>query len=189
MRNFKNLVKFVLLLAGLNLLAFSPNQFVKDARSQIGVTIYYDASYEKLAYPMGDVDISKGVCTDVIVRALRGQNIDLQELIHKDMSANFSSYPKNWGLKNTDKNIDHRRVPNIAAYLKRKGYAVSDKIYKAGDIVTWALSDGRPHIGIVSDKRSFFANTPLIIHNIGQGVQEENVLNEFKITGHFRITN
>lgn len=189
MRNFKNLVKFALLLAGLNLLAFSPSELVKDARSQIGVTLYYDASYERLDYPMGDVDISKGVCTDVVVRALREQNIDLQELIHKDMSANFSSYPKNWGLKNTDKNIDHRRVPNIATYLKRKGYSVSDKIYKPGDIVTWMLDNGRPHIGIVSDKKSLFGNTPLIIHNIGLGVQEEDVLNDFKITGHFRITN
>ena len=101
------------------------------------------------------------------------------------MSANFSAYPKNWGAKKTDKNIDHRRVPNIATYLKRKGYEAKGE-FKAGDIVTWRLDNGRPHIGIVSDK---FAGgkTPLVIHNIGLGAQEEDVLNEYEIMGHFRI--
>ena len=101
------------------------------------------------------------------------------------MSANFSTYPKNWGAKKTDKNIDHRRVPNIATYLKRKGYETKGE-FKAGDIVTWRLDNGRPHIGIVSDKFAA-GKTPLVIHNIGLGAQEEDVLNEHEITGHFRI--
>ena len=165
--------------------AFSAEKLVQDARAQIGRTLFYDPSYSRLAYPMGDVDMIKGVCTDVVVRALRGQDVDLQRLIHEDMSANFSTYPKNWGAKKTDKNIDHRRVPNIATYLKRKGYEAKGE-FKAGDIVTWRLDDGRPHIGIVSDK--FAANkTSLVIHNIGLGAQEEDVLNEYEITGHFRI--
>ena len=165
--------------------AFSAQKLVQDARAQIGRTLFYDPSYERLAYPMGDVNMIRGVCTDVVVRALRGQDIDLQRLIHEDMSANFSVYPKNWGAKKTDKNIDHRRVPNIATYLKRKGYEAKGE-FKAGDIVTWRLDNGRPHIGIVSDK---FAGgkTPLVIHNIGLGAQEEDVLNVYEITGHFRI--
>ena len=165
--------------------AFSAEKLVQDARAQVGRTLFYDPSYERLAYPMGDVDMIKGVCTDVVVRALRGQDIDLQRLIHEDMSVNFSAYPKNWGAKKTDKNIDHRRVPNIATYLKRKGYEAKGE-FKAGDILTWRLDNGRPHIGIVSDKFATNKN-PLVIHNIGLGAQEEDVLNVYEITGHFRI--
>ncbi len=165
--------------------AISAQKLVTDARSQIGKTLAYDPAYTKLSYPMGDVPISKGVCTDVVVRALRGQNMDLQQLIHEDMKKNFHAYPKKWGLKSPDKNIDHRRVPNIATYFKRKGYEVKDGVYKAGDIVTWDLGKGLVHIGIVSDKT--VAGTPLIIHNIGAGTKEENILFRFKITGHFRI--
>lgn len=178
---------FAAAICALNLFAFSAQKLVQDARAQIGVTLFYDAAYSKLSYPMGDVDKIKGVCTDVVIRALRGQKIDLQELIHNDMKKNFSLYPKKWGLKNTDKNIDHRRVPNIATYFKRKGYEIKDAEFKPGDIVTWDLGGGKTHIGVVSDKKSLFGDTPLIIHNIGRGVREENVLNDFKITGHFRI--
>ena len=178
--------KILLLALTANLaFAFSAEKLVQDARAQVGQTLFYDPSYERLAYPMGDVDMIKGVCTDVVVRALRGQDIDLQQLIHEDMSANFSAYPKNWGAKKTDKNIDHRRVPNIATYLKRKDYEANGE-FKAGDIVTWRLDNGRPHIGIVSDKFAA-SKTPLVIHNIGLGAQEEDVLNVYEITGHFRI--
>lgn len=171
--------------------AISPTKLVADARTQIGKTLYYDPAYTKLAYPMGDVPIEKGVCTDVVIRALRVQGIDLQELIHKDMTANFSAYPKKWGLKRPDRNIDHRRVPNIATYFKRQGYAIKGgafekRAYQAGDIVTWDLNNGMVHIGIVSDKKSF-TGIPLIIHNIGAGTKEENVLFNFKITGHYRL--
>lgn len=171
--------------------AISPTKLVTDARTQIGKTLHYDPAYTAIAYPMGDVPIEKGVCTDVVIRALRVQGIDLQELIHKDMTANFGAYPKKWGLKRPDRNIDHRRVPNIATYFKRQGYAVKGdafekRAYKAGDIVTWDLNNGMVHIGIVSDKKS---NTgiPLIIHNIGAGTKEENILLKFKITGHYRL--
>lgn len=178
--------KFLLLaLFATQIFAFSANKFVNDARSQIGVTLSYDPSYERLAYPMGDVDIKKGVCTDVVVRALRHQDMDLQRLIFEDMSKNFSVYPKKWGLKKADKNIDHRRVLNIATYLKRKGFEVGDDKFLPGDIVTWMLPRNLPHIGVISDK--FEGQTPLVIHNIGSGVQEENILYSYKITGHFRL--
>ena len=136
---------------------------------------------------MGDVPMIKGVCTDVIIRALRLQGIDLQQRIHDDMKKNFSAYPKKWGLKTTDRNIDHRRVPNIMTYFKRQNYTVKNQQYLAGDIVTWDLGKGLVHIGILSDRKSVGSNTPLVIHNIGQGTQENNILHQFKIIGHYRI--
>ena len=171
--------------------AISANQLVKDARSQIGQTLTYDPAYTRLSYPMGDVPIQKGVCTDVVIRALRKQNIDLQKVIHEDMKRNFKAYPQLWGLENTDRNIDHRRVPNIAKYMTRQGYSVQKSpfktaLFKAGDIVTWDLGRGLVHIGIVSDRKSI-SQVPLIIHNIGRGTQEEDILLQYKITGHYRI--
>ncbi len=167
----------------------SGNKLALDAKKQIGVTVSYDPAYRKLAFSRGDVPIETGVCTDVIVRAYRLQNIDLQQLVNHDMKTNWSAYPKHWGLKSTDKNIDHRRVPNLEVYFERHGQSLSitDKdSFRPGDIVTWRLPNGNlPHIGIVSDNK--VANgTPLIIHNIGRGTQEENILFAYPITKHFR---
>ena len=157
---------------------------VRAARSQIGRTVRYDPAYTALDYPMGDVPIVKGVCTDVVIRALRQQGIDLQQLVHQDMKANFPAYPNRWGLKRPDPNIDHRRVPNLEVYFTRHGWAVQDG-YRAGDIVTWRLAgSGLPHIGIVSDRKQ--GDTPLIIHNIGAGTREEDILFHHEIVGHFR---
>lgn len=167
--------------------AFQPMQLVDDARSQIWKTLYYDPAYTQIKYPMGDVPLVKGVCTDVVVRALRHQGIDLQQRIHEDMKANFKKYPQKWGLKGTDKNIDHRRVPNIMTYFQRQGYAVQDKNFKAGDIVTWDLGKGLVHIGIISNKTTILKKVPLVIHNIGHGTRENDILYEYKITGHYRI--
>ena len=160
-------------------------QIVQSARNQIGKTLRYDPAYTKLKYPMGDVPMEKGVCTDVVIRALRDQNIDLQELVHQDMSRNFSVYPKRWGLKQPDTNIDHRREPNLMTYFTRQGWAVQDTNYQAGDIVTWELKGNRPHIGIVSDRK--IGDRPLIIHNIGSGTREDDVLYRYTITGHYRL--
>jgi len=167
------------------------NPIVRAARSQIGKTLHYDGSYQALNYPNGDVPIKGGVCTDVVIRALRaGLNLDLQKLIHEDMKANFSRYPKNWGLKRPDKNIDHRRVPNLKTYFKRKGYEISTSKnpmdYLAGDLVTCTVPPHLPHIMIVSDRTSA-TGQPLVIHNIGGGAREEDRLFEFKITGHYRM--
>ena len=167
--------------------AIKSQQIVLDARQQIGQTLYYDPAYTTLKYPMGDVPMIKGVCTDVIIRALRLQGVDLQKLIHEDMKKNFAVYPKKWGLKSTDRNIDHRRVPNIMTYFQRQGYEIKDKNYKAGDIVTWDLGKGLVHIGIISNQKSLVNSTPLVIHNIGSGTQENNILFDYKITGHYRI--
>lgn len=165
-------------------------QCLLDAsRTQIGVTLSYDPSYVRLDYPGGDVPLDRGVCTDVVIRAYRAIGVDLQKVVHEDMRAHFSSYPNNWGLRTTDSNIDHRRVPNLQRFFTRHGQSLAidgvDADYLAGDLVTWRLPSGVPHIGIVSDRRSA-TGTPLIVHNIGAGAREEDVLHEFEITGHYR---
>ena len=126
----------------------------------------------------------------MVIRAFRATGIDLQEELHRDMKQHFAAYPKSWGLSVPDPNIDHRRVPNLATWFTRQGYAlaVSDEpaAYRPGDVVAWVLDNGRPHIGIVSDRRSEDGARPLVIHNIGWGAREEDVLFEYRITGHFR---
>lgn len=166
-----------------------PDNLAAMARRQIGVTVKYDPSYEKLTYPGGDVPMERGVCTDVVIRALRLKGIDLQKLVHEDMKRNFSAYPNNWGLKRPDKNIDHRRVPNLQVYFTRRGWSlpVTDNPadYKPGDIVTCRVSSGRPHIMVVSDHAT--ANgTPMVIHNLGNGTRENPQLFTFRLTGHYR---
>ncbi len=161
------------------------------ARSQIGKTLRYDPSYRALDYPNGDVPIEGGVCTDVIVRSLRiALDMDLQRLVHEDMRRNFSSYPKNWGLTRPDKNIDHRRVPNLKTYFKKNGYSLPISMdpqnYRPGDLMTCIVPPNLPHIMIVSDRNNSQGH-PLVIHNIGAGAREEDRLFEFKITGHYRI--
>lgn len=158
---------------------------VAAARAQIGQTVAYDPAYTKLDYPMGDVPIDKGVCTDVVIRALRRQGVDLQRLVHEDMRRHFSAYPQKWGLSAPDPNIDHRRVPNLAAYFQRQGYQADSRDFRAGDIVTWNVGRDRPHIGIVSDRRA--GSRPLVIHNIGRGTQEEDIFYRYPITGHYRL--
>lgn len=165
----------------------------KAAKSQIGVTVTYDPSYEAIAFPGGDVPRRRGVCTDVIIRALRdARGYDLQIEINRDMRVHRKAYPKKWGAiaAKIDPNIDHRRVPNIMAFFDRKGFALplsSDvSKYAPGDIVSWSLGGGLHHIGIVSDKKTILGK-PLIIHNIGIGAVEENILTDYRILGHYRL--
>lgn len=159
------------------------------ARQQIGVTVEYDPAYVSLDYPGGDVPADRGVCTDVVIRALRLLNLDLQQAVHEDMKAHFSAYPKLWGLKHPDKNIDHRRVPNLQTYFTRSGWQlpVSTKAadYRPGDLVTCMVAGNLPHIMVVSDRRAQ-DGTPLVIHNIGNGTQEEDCLFAYPLTGHYR---
>lgn len=152
--------------------------------------VVYDGSYRKIKYPGGDVPPGVGVCTDVIIRAYRQLGIDLQKDVHLDMLSAFSRYPKNWGLKRPDTNIDHRRVPNLQTFFSRKGLVLTvstdPEDYLPGDLVTWILPGNLPHIGVVTEHFSNDAKRPLIVHNIGQGPQLEDMLFEFKITGHYR---
>jgi uncharacterized protein YijF (DUF1287 family) len=150
----------------------------------------YDPAYVKLAYPMGDVADDRGVCTDTVIRAFRHAGVDLQVEVHEDMRAHFDAYPKLWGLTKADRNIDHRRVPNLETLFRRKGGArtISQTAadYRAGDIVSWRLTgSGLPHIGVVTRKTQ--AGQPLIAHNIGAGTQEEPCLFSWPIKGWFRF--
>lgn len=154
-----------------------------------GPYVTYDPAYKSIPYPKGDVAHNRGVCADVVVRAFRAAGHDLQALLHQDMQANFHLYPKKWGLRAPDSNIDHRRVPNLMTWFQRMGKSISGEkniaYYQPGDIVAWELSDGRPHIGIVVD--GYGANGwPLVVHNIGNGQTIANVLFSWKVAGHYR---
>jgi len=180
-----------LLIAPTALAASSADAVVSAALERTKASVRYDPAYVSLSYPGGDVPADTGVCTDVIIRTYRNAfNFDFQKAIHEDMRANFKAYPKNWGLKRPDKNIDHRRVPNIERFLKRKGAALAitknAEDYLPGDIVSWRLGGSLPHIGIVSEKKSEWG-TPLIIHNIGAGPVEDDLLFNTPINGHFRF--
>lgn len=160
------------------------------ALSIIDASIAYTPDYISIKYPNGDVPASTGVCSDVIIRAYRKLGIDLQKEVHEDMKANFSKYPTKWGLKKTDTNIDHRRVPNLEVFFTRKGekLTVSENAndYKVGEMVTWMIGDKLPHIGIVTNKRSTDGKRPLIVHNVGGGQVLEDCLFNYTLVGHFK---
>jgi uncharacterized protein YijF (DUF1287 family) len=167
-----------------------PPKVVSAARQQIRSTVIYDGSYVRIGYPMGDVPSNRGVCTDLVIRAYRAIGIDLQVLVHEDMRAHFDFYPHLWGLGEPDPNIDHRRVPNLQKFLERADAEISTAggvaVYLPGDLVTWMLPGNLPHIGIVSDRYAPGSGNPLIIHNIGAGPAEEDMLFVYPITGHYR---
>jgi len=151
--------------------------------------VIYDPAYFKIAYPNGDVPADRGVCTDVVIRAYRKLGTDLQQEVHEDMKANFRLYPKNWGMKTTDRNIDHRRVPNLMVFFGRKGtkkpMTKNAADYLPGDIVCWDLNGRQLHIGMVINQKSGDGKRFLIVHNIGAGQVIEDVLFAWKIIGHY----
>ncbi len=152
--------------------------------------VTYDPAYYSIKYPNGDVAANKGVCTDVVIRAYRKLGIDLQKEVHEDMKKNFSKYPKKFGLKKTDTNIDHRRVPNLMVFFSRFGKSKSTEanaaLYLPGDVVTWLLPGNLTHIGIVVNRKSADGKRYLIVHNIGGGQVIEDCLFKFTITGHYQ---
>lgn len=168
------------------------HQLVEAALERTHHEVQYDGRYLAIDYPGGDVPATIGVCTDVVIRAYRGLGIDLQVLVHDDMQASFNAYPDNWGLSRPDRNIDHRRVPNLQTFFTRHGTSltVSDDPddYRPGDLVTWMLPRNLPHIGIVVDRRSRDGKRPLIVHNIGSGPKLEDGLFDYPITGHYRYS-
>lgn len=165
-------------------------RLIEAAREQTRLSVTYDGSYRRIGYPMGDVPANIGVCTDLVVRAYRRLNLDLQVLVHEDMTRHFALYPRRWGMAAPDTNIDHRRVPNLQVFFTRKGRALpfddDARRYAAGDMVTWRLPGNLPHIGIVSDRRTTLAARPLVIHNIGAGPVEDDILFAHPITGRYR---
>jgi uncharacterized protein len=187
---------FLILLCVWSAPAFSTAQTTAEALSNAALEltkhkVIYDPSYFSIGYPNGDVPADRGVCTDVVIRAYRKVGIDLQQRVHEDMKSNLQVYPKKWGLAKTDRNIDHRRVPNLMTFFSRHGQslavsaAASD--YKAGDIVTWDLGGGVTHIGLVVNQPSPSDKSRLmIVHNIGAGQVLDDVLFNYPITGHYR---
>lgn len=192
----KILVTLFAFLSTISLSLAQSNFYDRLADSTLTLTkqrVQYDPSYFQLTYPNGDVPSNKGVCTDVVIRAYRKLGIDLQKEVPEDMKANFSSYPKTWGLTRTDKNIDHRRVSNLMTFFSRHGSTKpitrNATDYLSGDIVCWNLGGGVTHIGIVVNKKSTDGQRPLIVHNIGNGQVLEDCLFTYKIIGHYRYQN
>ncbi|WP_052437449.1 DUF1287 domain-containing protein [Vibrio hyugaensis] len=188
--------KFIIMwavLISLPTIAEQPISLAEAAKERTQYDITYDGSYYQIDYPSGDVASDIGVCTDVIIRSYRKLGIDLQVLVHEDMRDNFAAYPSKriWGLARTDRNIDHRRVPNLQVFFQRHGVEIpisnDGHNFKSGDIVTWMLPRNLPHIGIVTDEFSADKQRPLIVHNIGVGVVLEDVLFDYPITGHYRF--
>jgi uncharacterized protein YijF (DUF1287 family) len=177
-------------------IANAQNQFAqKLSDAALSLTkdkVTYDPAYFTIKYPNGDVPADKGVCTDVVIRAYRKLGIDLQKEVHEDMKKNFSKYPKNWGLKRPDTNIDHRRVPNLRVFFAKFGKSKpadqNPASYVPGDIVTWLLPGNLTHIGIVVNKKSADGKRYLIVHNIGAGQVIEDCLFKFNITGHYQYS-
>jgi uncharacterized protein len=153
-------------------------------------SVRYEPAYVRIPYPGGDVPPETGVCTDEVIRSYRALDIDLQKQVHEDMSENFRAYPTKWGRRRPDSNIDHRRVPNLQVFFSRKGETlpITQRAhdYAPGDLVTWDLGRGLTHIGIVVDEKTFFSRRYMIVHNIGAGPKMEDVLFNWKITGHYR---
>lgn len=166
-------------------------QLVAAALERTHHAVRYEGAYVRIPYPGGDVPANTGVCTDVIIRSYRAVGIDLQQQVHEDMRDHFGAYPSRriWGLTRPDRNIDHRRVPNLQTFFARHGMSlpISDiaEHYRPGDLVTWMVAGNRPHIGIVVNQRGR-SGRYMIVHNIGAGPRLEDMMFEYPITGHYR---
>ena len=191
--SMKHLLSIPLILLSLSSYSQSFNEKLSKAAIELTKQeVTYDPSYFSIPYPNGDIPSDKGVCTDVVIRAYRSLGIDLQKEVHEDMKSNFSIYPTIWGLNSTDRNIDHRRVPNLMKFFERKGVKMSlstkAEDYQPGDIVCWNLGGAITHIGLVVDKKSFDGKRHMIVHNIGGGQVLQDCLFDYRIIGHFQYT-
>jgi uncharacterized protein YijF (DUF1287 family) len=181
-------------LCGYSLAEPFEERLVDAALERTKHSVRYDGSYISIGYPNGDVPSNIGVCTDVLIRTYRALGIDLQQLVHEDIAAHFDLYPSRriWGLARPDRNIDHRRVPNLQRFFTRHGVSLAvthlSSDYRPGDIVTWMLPGNLPHIGIVSDQVNQQTGLPLIVHNIGAGPKLDDMLFHYPITGHYRYS-
>lgn len=190
------MIRYYLYLFALMSFSGAANTFDEDITAALiertTHNITYNGAYYSIGYPGGDVPSNIGVCTDVIIRAYRTLGVDLQERVHEDMQAHFTHYPSKriWGLSKPDKNIDHRRVPNLQVFFKKHGAVLAKSTnpndYKVGDIVTWMLPGSLPHIGMVVSASTEEGDNPLIVHNIGRGPEKSDMLFAYPITGHYR---
>lgn len=188
----RKLLILLLLFCGSADAGVNPGDLVQAAVERTGSEVRYDGRYVAIPYPGGDVPDDTGVCTDVVIRSYRKVGVDLQRLVHEDMSRHFSLYPSNrlWGLAKPDTNIDHRRVPNLQVFFTRHGQTLplsaDPHDYLPGDLVTWVLPGELPHIGIVTNRADSVSGNPLIVHNVGLGPRMEDRLFAYRITGHYR---
>ena len=186
----KRLLPIALLFCAYHVMGKNNIELAKQAELLPRLVIY-DPAYRQIEYPNGDVPENYGVCSDVIIRSYRKIGIDLQKLLHEDIKTNFNQYPSQriWGLRKPDRNIDHRRVPNLERFFTRnatvKQITNNGQDYFPGDIVSWRLDDGRPHIGIVTTIKLPDSQRYLVMHNIGYGQVAEDVLFKWKIVGHY----
>ena len=158
------------------------------AYSGRGVT--FDPAYYRISYPGGDIAPARGGATDVVIRCLREQGIDLQREVHEDMRAHFRFYPQLWGALAPDPSIDHRRVANLQRFFERKAQTLTPSRepadYQPGDIVIWSLANAEKHIGIVVPGPGERSGEPWVVHHREGDVKWEDVLFDFKIDAHFR---
>ena len=167
-------------------------KFVAAAVERTNHTVRYVPAYVHLDYPGGDVPADTGVCSDEVIRSYCAVGIDLQKEVHEDMVKDWDAYPHKlkWLQRKPDTSIDHRRVPNLMIFFARKGESLPISLkaeeYSPGDIVTWDLGGDVPHIGMVVDRKSSDTGRLMIVHNIGEGPKMEDVLFNWKITGHYR---
>lgn len=167
------------------------NQIAAAALGQTMMSSHYDPAYYKISYPNGDVPADKGVAADVVVRTFRKIDMDLQKLVHEDMTQDFRPYPQLWDAAAPDPNIDHRRVENLAKFFERKGETLESTRnaadYKPGDVVVWRLANAETHIGIVVPGPGEHSHELWVVHNLKSGVKWENVLFEYNVEGHYRF--
>lgn len=165
-----------------------PARLVAAAESQVGRTVVYDPAYQRIPYPNGDLPLARGVCCDVVIRAYRTAfGLDLQKRVHEDMAAHFAAYPRTWGLSRPDRNIDHRRVPNLETFFRRQGAEVPlTGAWRAGDLLTQRLPGNLPHILVVTGRRTALGQ-PQVVHNIGAGARMEAVPIAARNVGLFRF--
>jgi uncharacterized protein YijF (DUF1287 family) len=151
--------------------------------------------YIALKYPMGDVPRTIGVCTDVIVRAVRNSGLDLQQALHEDIQRAKRAYPMVKG--NGDANIDQRRVGTLLPYFlrhwERHGAKLDDPAdpLRPGDVIlmdTFPNRAGPDHIGILSDQVDD-QGLPLVINNWTDGtvVAEMDLLTFVPVLYRFRL--
>ncbi|MCL2779305.1 MAG: DUF1287 domain-containing protein [Polyangiaceae bacterium] len=163
------------------------------ARLEVERWVIYDPTYVPIAYPNGDVAENRGVCTDVVVRAFRAVDIDLQRLIHQDILRRPAAYTT---VKRPDTNIDHRRVAPMLTYMRGAWKSLTTKRdastwqeWQPGDVIVWSFLPcpkcSPNHVGIVSDKKGS-RGLPLVIHNLGPFPREDDKLDAWTVLGHFR---
>ena len=157
-------------------------------RTKARVT-YDESYYDGIPYPAGDIPSDRGYGPDLVVRSFRAVGVDLQQLVHEDMSVNFKLYPQIYPEREADPNIDHRRVPNLQRFFSRFGESLpsnrDDGAYSVGDIVIWQVGRDR-HIGIVVPGPGQRSSERWAVHNLNAGPVWEHCLFDFEVVGHYR---